>query len=102
MPDGVVRAPPRELVVIGPYAWIRNPMLTDVFACLFGLGFCRNSFSLVLLWTPIFALLNAIELKIAEEPELERRFGLSYTEYKEKVPMFIPRFRGNRSRTTSR
>jgi protein-S-isoprenylcysteine O-methyltransferase Ste14 len=30
--------PPRELVVAGPYGWVRNPMLTGVFATLFGLG----------------------------------------------------------------
>ncbi len=39
--------PPRELVVVGPYAWVRNPMLTGVFACLFGLGFLLHSLSLV-------------------------------------------------------
>ncbi len=83
--------PPRELVARGPYAMVRNPMLSGVFACLFGLGFCLNSTSMLLLWTPIFFLLNVISLKVIEEPELERRFGLSYKKYKEKVPMFIPR-----------
>jgi protein-S-isoprenylcysteine O-methyltransferase Ste14 len=27
-----------------------------------------------------------------EEPELERRFGASYAEYRRQVPMFWPRF----------
>lgn len=83
--------PPRELVVMGPYAWVRNPMLTAVFACLFGLGFFLHSFSMVFVWTPVFILANAIELKLVEEPELERRFGASYGDYKERVPMFVPR-----------
>jgi protein-S-isoprenylcysteine O-methyltransferase Ste14 len=83
--------PPRELVVAGPYAWVRNPMLTGVFACLFGLGFCLNSLSMVVLWTPVFVLANAIEVRFVEEPELERRFGASYSEYRRRVPMFIPR-----------
>ena len=83
--------PPRELVVVGPYAWVRNPMLTAVFACLFGLGFFLHSLSMVLVWTPVFILANAIELKLVEEPELERRFGASYGDYRRRVPMFVPR-----------
>jgi protein-S-isoprenylcysteine O-methyltransferase Ste14 len=65
-------------------------MLAGVFACLFGLGFILHSLSMVLVWTPAFILLNAIELKLVEEPELERRFGASYSEYRRRVPMFVP------------
>lgn len=83
--------PPRELVAVGPYAWVRNPMLTGVFACLFGLGFTLHSVSTVFVWTPAFLLLNAIELKLVEEPELEHRLGERYGEYRRLVPMFIPR-----------
>jgi protein-S-isoprenylcysteine O-methyltransferase Ste14 len=31
---------------------------------------------------------------MVEEPELERRFGTSYREYKRRVPMFVPRVPG--------
>jgi protein-S-isoprenylcysteine O-methyltransferase Ste14 len=83
--------PPQELVTEGPYAWSRNPMLTGVFACLFGIGFLLHSLSMVLVWTPVFVVFNILELKLVEEPELERRFGESYIEYKQRVPMFIPK-----------
>jgi protein-S-isoprenylcysteine O-methyltransferase Ste14 len=83
--------PPRELVTTGPYAWSRNPMLTGVFASLFGIGFILHSLSMVLVWTPLFVVFNILELKLIEEPELERRFGESYIVYKRSVPMFIPR-----------
>ncbi len=83
--------PPRELVMEGPYAWARNPMLSGVFATLFGLGFLLHSVSMVLLWTPLFIVLNVIELEMVEEPELERRFDESYREYRRRVPMFVPR-----------
>jgi protein-S-isoprenylcysteine O-methyltransferase Ste14 len=83
--------PPRGLVLVGPYAWVRNPMLTGVFACLFGLGFILHSVSLVFVWTPAFIFLDALELKLVEEPELERRFGAKYSEYRCRVPMFFPR-----------
>lgn len=83
--------PPRRLVAAGPYAWVRNPMLTGVFACLFALGFLLHSVSMVFVWTPLFVIANAVELKLVEEPELERRLGASYREYKRRVPMFVPK-----------
>jgi protein-S-isoprenylcysteine O-methyltransferase Ste14 len=36
-------------------------------------------------------ILNVVELKLVEEPELERRLGAMYNEYRKRVPMFIPR-----------
>jgi protein-S-isoprenylcysteine O-methyltransferase Ste14 len=92
--------PPQELVTTGPYAWSRNPMLTGVFAFLVGLGFLLRSVSLVFICTPIFVVLNVLELKFVEEPELELRFGKSYTEYKEQVGMFSPRSLWHRKEET--
>ena len=83
--------PPRELVTVGPYAWSRNPMLTGVFAFLFGIGFLLHSVSMVFVWTPVFVIFNVLELKLVEEPELEVRFGESYIEYRRRVPMFVPK-----------
>jgi len=39
----------------------------------------------------MFIIFNVLELKLVEEPELERRFGESYIEYRRRVPMFIPK-----------
>jgi protein-S-isoprenylcysteine O-methyltransferase Ste14 len=88
---GVPFNPPRELVVIGPYAWVRNPMVTAFFIWLLGLGFILHSISMVFVWTPAFLAMLVIELKLVEEPELERRFGGPYREYKARVPLFVPR-----------
>lgn len=88
--------PPQELIVRGPYLWVRNPMVTGVFVCLFGIGFMLNSISIVAIWTPLYIVAHAIELKKVEEPELEQRFGASYVDYKRDVPMFIPRPRLHR------
>ena len=81
--------PPPELVTNGPYAHVRNPMLTGVFILMFGLGILLNSVSLVFIFTPLHILLNVLELKAIEEPELEKRLGKDYVEYKKRVPMFI-------------
>lgn len=93
--------PPRELVVVGPYAWVRNPMLIAAFVWLSGLGFLLHSISMVFVWTPLFIVANAIELKLVEEPELERRIGASYSEYRRRVPMFVPRAPGVSRRDAS-
>jgi protein-S-isoprenylcysteine O-methyltransferase Ste14 len=82
--------PPPTLVTTGPYAHVRNPMLTGVFLLLFGFGAFFGSLSLVLLFTPLFIFINAWELKAIEEPELEKRFGREYVEYRKRTPMFFP------------
>ena len=85
--------PPPKLVCTGPYVYTRNPMLTGVFFLMFGIGFWIGSFSLILIFTPLFILVNTIELKKIEEPELEKRLGKEYLEYKKRTPMFIPRLK---------
>jgi protein-S-isoprenylcysteine O-methyltransferase Ste14 len=81
--------PPPKLVTSGPYAHTRNPMLTGIFLLLFGLALLFRSISLALLFTPLFIFINAWEVKAIEEPELERRFGEEYVEYRKKTPMFF-------------
>lgn len=88
--------PPQALVTGGPYRYTRNPMLTGVFLLMFGLGFAIPSPSLVLFFTPLYMLAHVWELKQIEEPELLRRFGDEYAAYREKTPMFLPRFRSGK------
>ena len=52
-----------------------------------------SSFSLVFVFTPLYILFNVWELKRIEEPELVRRLGDEYIEYRARTPMFIPRLR---------
>jgi protein-S-isoprenylcysteine O-methyltransferase Ste14 len=83
--------PPPKLVSTGPYRYARNPMLTGVFLFLFGIGLGLNSISLVLIFTPLYVLMNYWELKNIEEPELVKRLGDQYIDYRRRTPMFIPR-----------
>ena len=82
--------PPPKLVRTGPYRLVRNPMLSGVFLVLFGIGFAFNSISLVFVFTPLYVLVNVWELKQIEEPELVKRLGRDYVEYRAQTPMFIP------------
>ena len=82
--------PPPRLVTSGPYAYCRNPMLAGVFALLFGIGVLIESISLLFIFTPLFIFINVWELKAIEEPELLKRLGREYAEYRKKTPMFLP------------
>ena len=83
-------SPPPKLVTTGPYRFVRNPMLTGIFMQLFGLGIALGSLSLIFVFTPLFIIINVWELKKVEEPELVKRLGQEYVEYKKQVPMFFP------------
>ncbi len=66
-------------------------MVTGVFAGLFGVGFLFHSVGIVAFTTPTYVLLHVLELKLLEEPDLRKRYGASFLEYKRQVPMFVPR-----------
>lgn len=85
--------PPPKLVDTGPYAHVRNPMTSGVFILLFGIGVLFGSISIIFVSTPLFIFINVLELKAIEEPELEKRLGKEYLEYKRRVPMYIPRLK---------
>jgi protein-S-isoprenylcysteine O-methyltransferase Ste14 len=85
--------PPPTLVTSGPYAHTRNPMLSGVFSLLFGFGMYFGSVSLLFFFTPLFILFNFWELKAIEEPELAKRLGQEYVEYRKRTPMFFPNVR---------
>jgi len=88
--------PPRRLVTTGPYAWSRNPMMTGLFGILLGVGIRLQSFSLLVVFLPLFMILIGVQLRKVEEPGLEKRFGEAYLAYKNRTPRFFPRLKMNR------
>jgi protein-S-isoprenylcysteine O-methyltransferase Ste14 len=84
--------PTRRLVVLGPYRHVRNPMISGVMSILLGEGVLLGS-PQILGWFATFVALNAIFIPLVEEPDLARRFGDEYREYKRNVPRWVPRLR---------
>lgn len=84
--------PPSRLVVDGPYRYVRNPMIAGVILILIAESLIFRSLALAE-WAAAFLILNAIHFPLIEEPQLERRFGEQYREYKRHVRRFIPRTR---------
>ncbi len=77
---------------IGPYKYIRNPMIGAVLLVLLGEALITGSV-ILFSWFIIFFIINIIYFKYSEEPALVKRFGNDYKKYKESVPMFIPKFK---------
>jgi len=74
-------------------------MLTGVFALLLGFGIFFGSVALIFVLTPLFILLNFMELKTIEEPELAKRLGPAYIDYRNRTPMFFPAFTSKQKRS---
>jgi protein-S-isoprenylcysteine O-methyltransferase Ste14 len=83
--------PPPALVVTGLYKIVRNPMHLGWTIVLVALALLMQSFTLLVIFIPLFVLVHILYLKFIEEKELEKKFGQAYLDYKKSVPMFIPR-----------
>ncbi len=82
--------PTQNLVAVGPYRHLRNPMISGAIAVLLGEALLFGSLPL-LGWAVIFAAANALYMPLVEEPGLERRLGEDYRRYKANVPPWVPR-----------
>ena len=82
--------PTRKLVLLGPYRYVRNPMITGVLTVLLGEASSLGSPS-ILAWAAAFFAANAIWFPLVEEPGLVGRFGADYEEYRRAVPRWVPR-----------
>ena len=82
--------PARKMIISGPYAYVRNPMITGVVLILVSEALISGSWAIGV-WAILFTLLNLIYLPLSEEPGLRKRFGQEYIEYCKHVPRYIPR-----------
>jgi protein-S-isoprenylcysteine O-methyltransferase Ste14 len=91
--------PPKELVIKGPYQYVRNPMYVFVALVLIGEGIFFETtilFLFAVLAMPLFHLW----VVLYEEPTLKRKFGSAYARYCENVRRWLPR-RPDRAETTT-
>lgn len=87
--------PTRALVAAGPYAHVRNPMITGVAVMLAGQAVAYGSL-LLAGWLVLFVVVNHVYFLASEEPGLRRRFGPAWEAYRARVPRWVPRARGRR------
>lgn len=85
--------PTRQLVVVGPYRHVRNPMITSVATMLAGEALFFHS-PRIAIWMVLFVAINHAYFLLVEEPGLIARFGDEYRRYRDAVPRWLPRRRG--------
>jgi protein-S-isoprenylcysteine O-methyltransferase Ste14 len=83
-------APTRELVVGGPYRYVRNPIYLAVVAVIVGQALALGQPGL-LLYAAAVGGATAAFAHGHEEPTLRRRFGAQYQAYRRAVPAWWPR-----------
>lgn len=84
--------PPKELVAVGFYRYVRNPMYAGILGIITGHFLWFGYWNLLLYAVIVFAAFHTFVTHY-EEPTLKRNFGASYEEYLRKVPRWIPRLR---------
>lgn len=81
--------PVTNLIITGPYRYVRNPMLSGVIIILFSEALVFWSLSFFI-YTTLFVLLNMAYFPLVEEPGLIKRYGAAYKIYMNNVPRWIP------------
>ncbi|HEY7403442.1 MAG TPA: isoprenylcysteine carboxylmethyltransferase family protein [Candidatus Angelobacter sp.] len=85
-------APPQQLVVVGFYRYVRNPMYVGFITGWIGLWIVFGRATVpAIAW--FAAALLAVHLFVVfyEEPTLHRKFGADYDEYRRNVHRWLPR-----------
>jgi protein-S-isoprenylcysteine O-methyltransferase Ste14 len=87
-------APPKNLVVVGFYRYVRNPMYLGFFVGWAGLWVVFGRANLVAIVVACLVVLGvALFVLLYEEPHLRKVFGAEYEEYCRNVPRWLPRMR---------
>lgn len=93
-------APPQKLVIRGPYAYMRHPMVFAGMLILLAEVLLLSAPALIA-WFSFCMLFNLFYLPWVEEPALLRRFGAEYAAYCRHVPRYCPRLKPWRPRPDS-
>jgi protein-S-isoprenylcysteine O-methyltransferase Ste14 len=84
--------PPKQLVAVGFYRYVRNPMYVAILATILGHFLWFGYWNLLVYAGIVFVAFHAFVTNY-EEPTLKRKFGAGYEDYLEQVPRWIPRLR---------
>lgn len=84
--------PPKELVAVGFYRYVRNPMYVGILLTLIGHFLWFGYWNLLLYAAIVFFAFHTF-VTLYEEPTLKEKFGASYESYLTKVPRWIPRWK---------
>lgn len=81
-----------DLVVVGPYKYVRNPMAVSGIGQGLAVALFLGS-PLVAIYALIGSTIWQLIFRPLEEDDLELRFGMPFTEYRSAVKCWVPRFK---------
>ena len=79
----------KDLVALGPYSMMRNPLYFFSMFAFVGSGLCFESLTLGLIFLAVFLVTHWPTI-LSEEKYLRGAFGESYEQYCARVPRFLP------------
>ena len=82
--------PPKKLVILGLYRFMRNPMYVGVLLVVVGQA-VRTGASAVAAYAVALAAAFHARVVLGEEPALRRAFGEAYVAYAARVPRWVGR-----------
>ena len=85
--------PPKKLVTVGLYQYVRNPMYVGVIFILSGWVVITAS-PIVFGFTLLLSLAFHLRVIVHEEPWAEKNFTSEWLTYKDNVPRWLPRLEG--------
>ena len=86
-------APPAELLMRGPYRYVRNPLYLAVAAIFVGMSTLYAPWrARDLIGAGLVAILIHVFVVRREEPATRHRLGAAYDDYCARVPRWLPRF----------
>jgi protein-S-isoprenylcysteine O-methyltransferase Ste14 len=83
-------AAPERFVARGSYRIVRNPMYVGVLALIVGQALLLGR-EVLFVWAVVAAILFQLFVVFHEEPELGKRFGAEYEDYRGRVGRWLPR-----------
>ena len=83
-------AAPERFVARGSYRVVRNPMYVGVLALIVGQALLLGR-EVLFVWAVVAAILFHLFVVFHEEPELRKRFGVEYEDYRGRVGRWLPR-----------
>jgi protein-S-isoprenylcysteine O-methyltransferase Ste14 len=87
--------PPKRLVVVGLYRFIRNPMYVAVVTVVLGWTLIFGSVWLAF-YMVVLAMAFHLRVMFYEEPRLRQQFAAEWKTYSAAVPRWLPRLRVKR------
>ena len=79
----------KEMVIVGPYKYVRNPLIISVIIIQLSEALIFNSLS-IFIFAILFFVVNVIYMPMSEEKGMERRFGEQFLHYKKNVRAWLP------------